>query len=248
MQTRETNDLRTNPSGKSEVPPAIAQLSTRLGDRLRAVVAYSSLSSASVEDVVFDWLIVTRPVGPHELQAISELLGKPARGAARSLLILSMEELKDSLDAYPVEFLWIRETGTALSGTLGDSDLDIQPEPLRLQCERELRGLVFHARNGFIYSQGKPAVLGGILQGSTPRLLLLLSATARVLTGKTATHSHEVIDALAQLDPSVGKPLARLFELSRERKPSVDAAEFLLILSALETLVRRVDRCEGKTP
>ena len=85
------------------------------------------------------------------------------RAAFAPPLILTLEEIRASLDVYPVEFLAIRETGQVVAGALDLAEtFPVAAADLRSQAEREWRGILFNARAALLGSGGAPRDLAEI--------------------------------------------------------------------------------------
>ena len=91
---------------------------------------------------------------------------------------MTKDFIASALDSYPVEFLDIQSNYRILHGEDPFAHLDIKREHLRLQCERELRGVALHLRKEFIRCGGRPATLSMLLSASMKKLLPVFKAMA----------------------------------------------------------------------
>ena len=183
----------------------------------------------------------TPPLNPGQLTGFGNLsAGK--RAAFAPPLILTLDEIRSSLDVYPVEFLAIRETGKVVAGSLDLAEtFPVSAKDLRAQAEREWRGIVFHARAALLGSGGAARDLAEIAVTGADRLLDLARATTVVLGGPAAGGVETVLAALeevTELDPG---PLRDLLVLRRASKPRLEAAAFERLLTWVEVIIRRVD-------
>jgi predicted nucleotidyltransferase len=83
------------------------------------------------------------------------------------------EELRTSLDVFPLEFLGIRREHIVLTGTDYFQDLKINPALLRLQCERDLKGGLIHLKREFIRWHHKKKALAELARISFTRFLII---------------------------------------------------------------------------
>ena len=164
------------------------------------------------------------------------------RAAFAPPLILTLEEIRASLDVYPVEFLAIRETGRVVAGALDLAEtFPVAAADLRSQAEREWRGILFHARAALLGSGGAPRDLAEIAVSGVDRLLDISRATAVALGGAAAGGIEPVLAALEEasgLDPA---PLRELLALRRVPKPRLEAGAFGQLITWIEAVIRRVD-------
>ena len=91
-------------------------------------------------------------------------------------LIVTRQYVRESLDAFPLEFLGIQEVHHTVLGEDIFVDLQFRDQDLRLQCERELKRMLIRLRQGLLASQGKTGQLGALLDD-------LSGHAARVLRG-----------------------------------------------------------------
>ncbi len=118
------------------------------GDRLLSVVLYGSAATGEVHRDFSDVnvLCVLERIGVAELSASEPIvkwwrdLGQPAP------LLLSEEEVRTSLDSFPMEFYDIREQGRLLHGADLLGTIQIQRRDYRAEIERELRGKLLRLR------------------------------------------------------------------------------------------------------
>ncbi|MFH1531377.1 MAG: hypothetical protein ABIK09_11680 [Pseudomonadota bacterium] len=181
------------------------------------------------------------PLSPEILTGAGQLpAGK--RAAFAPPLILTLEEIRSSLDVYPVEFLAIRETGRVVGGALDLSEtFPVSAKDLRAQAEREWRGILFHARAALLGSGGASRDLAEIAVTGADRLLDLARATAVALGGAAAAGVEPVLVALEEASGLDSAPLREVLELRRAPKPRLDGAAFARLLTWVEAVIRRVD-------
>lgn len=166
-------------------------------------------------------LILDGPPG-DVLAAVAQAFKPLAKKKLAPPLVLSRQELENSLDVFPVEFLALKQTGTVIAGEFDLDSLTIEKEHLRLQCERELRGLVLHCRMAYLSYGFDEAAMGGLVASGAGRLSAVLSATAYLL-GTT---------------PDI---LGELSSLAAEKRPRLTGARLLELACALEDLVEKID-------
>ena len=163
----------SGPSSLDELPPALrAPLQTLLNDliacygpTLRSVCLYGS--GATKEYVHrrshVTLLVVLAEVGLSDLrQAALHAPRWQALGVVTPLL-LTPQQIRSSLDVYPLEFLEMKAHHLCLHGENPLADLAFAPAAVRQQCERELIGKLITLREGFIEHGSNAKALESLL-------------------------------------------------------------------------------------
>lgn len=163
----------SRPSSLDELPPALrAPLRTLLDDliacygpTLRSVCLYGS---GATQEYVHrrshvTLLVVLAEVGLSELrQAALRAPRWQALGVVTPLL-LTPQQIRSSLDVYPLEFLEMKARHHCLHGENPLTDLAFTPAAVRQQCERELIGKLITLREGFIEHGSNTKALESLL-------------------------------------------------------------------------------------
>jgi len=100
---------------------------------------------------------------------LDRLWGKKAQWERRMIaqpLFLPREFLQASTDVFPIEYLNMKLHHRPLFGENVLDGLEIRPEHLRLQLEREFRGKLLHLWQGYVRSQGNHHLLLEIIRAS----------------------------------------------------------------------------------
>ena len=245
----------SRPHSLDALPQALrAPLSTLLDDlvasysaNLRAVCLYGS---GATEEFVH------RRSTPRILVVLDVVDAAAVRQAAlhwprwRSLgvvapLFLTLEQIRSSLDVFPLEFLEMQARHLTLLGEDPLADLTFGPAAVRQQCERELRGSLITIREGFIETGHDAKALESLL-------LRAFSGIQRILLGllwlrkKTAPPTNK--ELLTKVEEAFGvstEPFRELHALKQgASKPAAHELEALFgrLHDALDRLVQAVDR------
>ena len=112
-----------------------------VGEKLLGATLYGSAARGEFEAAHSDVNVafVFSSLGPAELERLKSVHGSWTRLRVTRPLLLSRETLSRSLDAFPLEYLLIREFHVPLVGEDGFRDLAIEHGPLRQEVERTLR-------------------------------------------------------------------------------------------------------------
>jgi predicted nucleotidyltransferase len=215
------------------------------GANLRGATLYGSATSGEFHPAHSDVNIafVFGTLGKAELHALHPAYAVWRRCRVVRPLLLSENFLKHSLDAYPLEYLLIREHREALEGADYFEPLKPDRVALRLEVERVLRaqelglGLSYVALAG---TRGGARVWA--VQASTA---IAASASGLVhLAGEPVPRTRrDVAERCAALFQVDGPAFTRLLTIRERKKESVEASELLdSALSILNRLLESVER------
>lgn len=112
-----------------------------VGEKLRGVTLYGSATSGEFHPAHSDVNVafVFSTLAAPELSALSRAHRKWTRCRVVRPLLLSEETLRRSLDAFPLEYLLIRERRETIFGEDFFGPLSLDKDALRLEVERVLR-------------------------------------------------------------------------------------------------------------
>ncbi len=148
------------------------------GDNLSSVIMYGSAVSHEYKPGISDinTIIVLQK---DQIAELSKGLSIAAYWAKKNVVtpfFMTREYINSSLDTYPIEFIDMRSNYKVLFGDDVFSRLDIQKEHVRLQCERELKGIALHFRREYIRTNDNKKILGNLLVSSLKTLLPVFKA------------------------------------------------------------------------
>jgi hypothetical protein len=155
---------------------------------------------------------------------------------------MTPEFIASALDSYPVELLDIQSAHRILFGEDYFSKLEIDRDDLRLQCERELRGVSIHLRKEFVASGGEGKSLGSLALASMKKNLPVFKALLR-LSGKPVPKIRsDVIMAIEDLFGLGASALSGILNLgSQGKRPKLDARSFEAYSKTVDDLIMKVD-------
>ncbi|MCH8253286.1 MAG: hypothetical protein IID36_12615 [Planctomycetes bacterium] len=147
-------------------------------------------------------------------------------------LIMTPRYIERSLDTYPLELIEISQQHLTLFGDDYFRDLTFEKAHVRIQCERELKGLLIGMRQGLLNAAGREAIISALEVD-------LAEVLVRTLRGMLwLDGSREAIPAIAVVE--------RVEELTDRRLPGARAAvnpnaqhgweEFQLLYRDIEAL------------
>lgn len=108
-------------------------------------------------------------------------------------LIMSRNFIETALDSYPIEFLGMKNSHVLIYGENILEELNVKPDELRLQIERELRGKLLLLRKGFLETEGKPGKLRVVISKSLTAFTAIFNALLYLKHGKMYQGRREII-------------------------------------------------------
>ncbi|MEE9910798.1 MAG: hypothetical protein K4571_03655 [Deltaproteobacteria bacterium] len=91
-------------------------------------------------------------------------------------LVMTKAFIESSLDAYPIEFLNMKNNSILIHGENVLESLVFKPEDLRLQIERELKGKILLLREGYLESEGSARPIRQLISKSLTAFVSVFNA------------------------------------------------------------------------
>jgi hypothetical protein len=149
-----------------------ADLQRVFGPRFVALVAYGTNHSAAFAGTI----------AAADLDALSALAGVWRHDGLAAPLLMTPDEFRRSLHAFPIEYQAILDRHVVIAGEPPFDGVAIRPDDLRRACEAQARSLLIHLRQGWMHSAGHQEHLVELVERSTAPFRALLANVAR-LTG-----------------------------------------------------------------
>lgn len=225
------------------VDKLVEEVAAVYGERLLSVIMYGSAvthefrpgkSDVNITLVLTDTSIATIEEG---LPVLSRWL---RRGIA-SPLFMTPEYIESSLDAYPIEFLDMKYSYRVLAGDDYLAKVNLKKRDLRLQCERELRGMVIHLKKGFVNYAEKPKHLYEILLVATRTLLPLFRAILVLFERKIPNSKAEIIADVEDLFGFGVSALSVIFNNSQSKKNEI-CNLYRQFTGIVENILEKIDQ------
>ncbi len=140
------------------------------GTRFVALVAYDATAS----------LAFASEVHADDLDALSALVEQWHRDGLAPPLVMTPDEFRRSLDAFPLEYQAILDRHVVVAGTPPFDGIFIEPDDLRRACETQARSHLIHLRQGWIQHAAHEDALAELLVRSAGPFRALLSSLARL--------------------------------------------------------------------
>lgn len=170
--------LTVSPAAREAMDRLAADLSRVFGDRLTALVAYGPTRTAA---------FATR-LAADDLQALAPLVDRWHREGLETPLLLTPEEFRRSLDAFPLEYEAIIDRHVLIAGTPPFGNARPTDHDLRRACEVQAQAFLIHLRQGWLHAADHHEDQMTMLAQSAAPLRALLTNVARLhgVTGDDA--------------------------------------------------------------
>lgn len=216
------------------------------GENLVAVFLYGSATRgehvAGRSDINVG--VVLQQLTPTALRKASGRLRTWGHSGFATPVFFDPRFLRDAVDVFPIEFLDMQTHHRALWGPDPLADLRIGAEPLRRQCELELRAKLLRLRQAYVESSRLPKDLEAVLASAISGLVVLARTVLRLAGREDGGGTAEILERVeAQLHVGAAS-LRNAWRLKRgEIRVTGAALDGLYqgVLEELERLVQVVD-------
>ena len=195
----------------------VKRLREAYGDDLVSVVLYGSAVSGDYQKKYSDLnvLCTLRQVGAPELRRGAKAIEWWIKQKQPAPLLLSLEETKNSHDAFPIEFLDIQQSHRILHGEDLVAGIQVDTRHHRRQVEHELRADLLRLRERYLRLQRRQKEVTRLMVESLPAFATL-ARHALILAGVAApVRKREIFQAASS-------------------RFSMEAAPFLTVLGVRE--------------
>ncbi|HOJ13348.1 MAG TPA: hypothetical protein PLS81_06680 [Deltaproteobacteria bacterium] len=174
-----TLDLSRLPADAGSVfRPFAEEALRRFPDRIHALCVIGSCLTgdfvSSVSDINSVFVMASTDV--DDLDVLAGIRAAHAKKRISPPLVMTVEYIERSLDAFPVEFLDMKLFHATIAGTDPFSGLAVDRGALRLQCERDLKAKLVNLSRGYLSCAGSTRDLSALLQEALPGYFPLLRA------------------------------------------------------------------------
>lgn len=205
-----------------------ADLVRTFDDRFVALVASDRRSSVA--------FVATVTAG--DLQALAQVADAWHRDGLASPLLMTPDEFRRSLDAFPVEYQALLDRHEVIAGHPPFEGVAIDVDHLRRACEVQAKSHLIHLRQGWITAAGHDDALAELLVQSAEPLRALLADVARLGGERDPAVAAAAGARAAGLDEALVQALTGLHSAPQEaRKLVARLPEYLDASERLWTFV-----------
>jgi hypothetical protein len=185
------------PLQRQAVTALTRDLGRVFGGRLESLVVYSGHDG----DGALHSLALIDALSFRDLTACLPLAESWHRLRLAVPLMLSRDELRRTVDIFPLEYAAIIATHAVIVGRSPFEGVTIPAEDLRRACEAQAKSHLIHLREAFLESHGEARAVAALISASAPSFRAILTNLARLPdAGARAADSIELSDeALADM-------------------------------------------------
>ena len=195
-------------------------------DDLISIILYGSGARPDFQPGRSDinFLIVLSRKGIDGLLRAVEAAAKWKKRGVATPLFMTREDMRSSLDSFPVEFLNMKWQHVRVHGEDVLEGLVFPSEPLRLQIEREFKAKILHLRKGLMETEGREKPLRQLIRASLTAFAALFEAMLHLKNIEVPKTRRGIFQAAADAF-AVDAALFMKCEDIREGKDRLSAAE-----------------------
>jgi predicted nucleotidyltransferase len=195
-------------------------------------------------------ILVLEDLSPARLDAVAPAVRHWMKRGHPAPRLFSPALIRASADVFPIEFLDIREAHVVLHGRDPFAGLEIRPDHLRLQCEREIKEKLMLLREGYVAVQGEAGAVRRLLVSSYPAFAALFRGCLRLLGAAVPARNAEVIGAFCaraglETAPFVAVERLRAGEAAGDDIKELFARYYAQVVRAAEAVDRFVPAAGG---
>jgi predicted nucleotidyltransferase len=208
------------PTDPTEIfPEFIADYKNLFGDDLVSIILYGSATGQDYRPGKSDinFMIVLSEQGIERLDQAFSSVKKWLKRKVAIPLFLTEGYVATSLDTFPIEYLNFQRNHTLVFGKDILKDLSFDPDFIRLQCEREIKGKLLILREAFLETAGKGRALRQVIGKSIPAFIALFEALLRLKGKDVPQEKRGIIRATAAVLDINGGVFERLLDIKEER-------------------------------
>ncbi|MBP7792839.1 MAG: nucleotidyltransferase domain-containing protein [Candidatus Goldbacteria bacterium] len=175
------------------------ELLKKAGNNLVSLIVYGSVATGEYyKKSDYNTLIALNEIGLNELNAISALIKKWVSQGNAVPMIFTKETIKMSIDVFPLEFIDIKENHIVIYGEDLFKNMKINTKNLRLEVEKELKGIFLKLTRAYLMTEGKKNELKKLMLNSISGVISLFKGVLRVYKIKVPVKKYDVINAMPQ--------------------------------------------------
>ena len=220
------------------------------GDDLRGIILYGSATGESYipkkSDINF--MILLSEEGIDHLDLAFKTVTKWRKRKVAIPLFLTQKYVETSLDVYPIEYLNFQRNHILVFGSDILKDLTFNPDFVRLQCEREIKGKLLLLRGAFLDTSGRKIALKEVIGQSLPAFVAIFEALLYLQGRERPSEKHEIIRSACELFDLDAVLFEKLMDIKEQKLKPNEAtlnALFKVYLSEVRKLSNLVDALGG---
>jgi predicted nucleotidyltransferase len=232
-------------SVKDVIEPYCHKMLNLHGDNIKSLYVYGSAASDEFipKKSNINILVILRRIDPPDLKKTLGLVKSGFKKGILAPLMLTLEHIRSSTDAFPIEFLEFKENNVLVYGEDILSSLAIKHDNIRLQCEQQIKGGLVRLYQAYLETGFKEKETMGLMIRSITSLMPIFRSLLRLKGKSPSTKKRSVIsDMCTELSIS-SDVLNKVLDL-KEGKKIPDKIETLFgdYMEKIEELGIKVDQ------
>ncbi len=227
----------------SRVLEFMESLKEKLGACLESFVIYGSAVTGELyRKSDYNTLIVLSEIRADTLDKISKPVRKWIRSGNPVPLIFTAGSLTSSEDAFPMEFLDIKENSITLWGRNFFRNMKVPLENLRVETERELKSMVINLTRRYVAASGNSGEIKKIMSSTISPALSVFKSVLRLYKIKVPVKKRDAAAALPRSIKADMQVVDAILGLKDGRDRIKDAkAVFEAYFAMIERAAKAVD-------
>jgi predicted nucleotidyltransferase len=191
------------------------------GDDLVSVILFGSAAGDDFRPGKSDVnvMIVLSETGVEHLDQAFGAVQKWRKKKFAVPLFVTEAYIKTSQDVFPIEYLDFRENHVLVYGTDILEGLSFQPEAMRRQCEREVKGKLLLLREALMESAGKAKTLEQVIRQSIQAFVAIFKALLFLKGMELPREKRAVIRAACEAFALNAGLFERLLDVRHDKVP-----------------------------
>ena len=211
------------------------------GDELKGIILYGSAAGESYirgkSDINF--MILLSEEGIENLDRAFKTVAKWRKKKVATPLFLTTKYVATSLDVYPIEYLNFQRKHILVFGRDILKELEFNPDFVRLQCEREIKGKLLLLREAFLDTSGKKMALMEVISQSLPAFIAIFEALLYLQGRETPLEKRGIIRSVCELFDLDAVLFEKLIDI-KEQKLKLNEATMNTLFKAYISEIRKL--------
>ena len=221
----------------------IDNLKNILQERLISVFMYGSKVKYSQELVKTDMnvMVIVKNLSGSDIRACSEIVNKWMKAKNPIPAFMDREEWFHSSDVYAMEYADIKAEHRILYGEDLISDLNVDPDNIRFQCEQETKNLLMRFRQFYLENAHSPKRLKDSFVPLAKTCNAIFKAILRVKFTDIPSEKEDIIKKLAEISGLEASTYIKLLGYKRKQCKMNDKETIAFADEIVDALTKLLD-------
>lgn len=221
----------------------IDNLKNILQERLLSVFMYGSKVKYSQELVKTDMnvMVIVKNLSGSDIRACSEIVNKWMKAKNPIPVFMDREEWFHSSDVYAMEYADIKAEHRILYGEDLISDLNVDPDNIRFQCEQETKNLLMRFRQFYLENAHSPKRLKNSFVPLAKTCNAIFKAILRVKFTDIPSEKEDIIKKLAEISGLEASTYIKLLGYKRKQCKMNDKETIAFADEIVDALTKLLD-------